>query len=130
MPYVQQFSFSIQRQLPGNTLIDVAYVGSRSMAQSTAKGFNEVGVDVLNQGNPFLGGNPNFLNQQVPNPFAGLIPGTGLNNTTVARTQLLRPYPQFTGFSIEQLNDGRIWYNSLQVTATKRYSHGLAFTST
>jgi len=130
VPYVHQFSFGIQRQLPGNILIDAAYVGSRSMAQGTAKGFNEVGVDVLNRGNPFLGGDPNFLNQQVPNPFAGLIPGTGLNNTTVARTQLLRPFPQFTGFNIEQLNDGRIWYNSLQVTATKRYSHGLAFTST
>ncbi len=130
VPYVHQFSFGIQRQLPGNTLIDVAYVGSRSMAQSASKGFNEVGVEVLNQGNPFLGGNPNFLNQQVPNPFAGLIPGTGLDNATTARTQLLRPFPQFTGFNSEQLNTGRIWYNSLQVTATKRYSQGLAFTST
>lgn len=130
VPYVHQFSFGIQRQLPANILLDVAYVGSRSMAQSTSKGVNEVGVDVLNQGNPFLGGNPNFLNQQVPNPFAGLIPGTGLDNSTVARTQLLRPYPQFTGFSVEQLNTGRIWYNSLQVTATKRYSHGVTFTTT
>ncbi|MGH9671872.1 MAG: hypothetical protein ACRD44_01725, partial [Bryobacteraceae bacterium] len=130
VPYVHQFSVGFQRQLPGNILIDVSYVGSRSMAQGASKGFNEVSVDVLNQGNPAVGGNPNFLNQQVPNPFAGLIPGTGLDNTTVARTQLLRPYPQFTGFNSEQLNTGRIWYNSLQVTATKRYSHGLSFTST
>ena len=100
------------------------------MAQSTSKGFNEVSVDTLNLGNPAIGGNANFLNQQVPNPFAGLIPGTGLDNATVARSQLLRPYPQFTGFSTEQLNTGNIWYNSLQVTATKRYSHGLSFTTT
>ena len=84
----------------------------------------------LNQGNPAIGGNPNFLNQQVPNPFAGLIPGTGLDNVTVARSQLLRPFPQFTGFNVEQLNTGRIWYNSLQVTATKRYAKGLSFTTT
>ena len=130
VPYVHQFSFGIQRQLPGNILLDAAYVGSRSMAQSTTKGFNEVSADVQARGNPFLGGDQNFLNQQVPNPFAGLIPGTGLNNATTARSQLLRPYPQFTGFNIEQLNTGRIWYNSLQVTATKRYSHGLSFTTT
>ena len=110
--------------------MDVSYVGSRSMAQSASRGFNEVSVATLNLGNPAIGGNPNFLNQQVPNPFAGLIPGTGLNNSTVPRSQLLRPFPQFTSFNSEQLNTGRIWYNSLQVTATKRYSHGLSFTST
>ena len=130
VPYVHQFSFGIQRQLPGNILLDVSYVGSRSMAQSTSKGFNEVSLDTLNLGNPAIGGNANFLNQQVPNPFAGLIPGTGLDNATVPRSQLLRPYPQFTGFNVEQLNTGKIWYNSLQVTATKRYSHGLSFTTT
>ncbi len=130
VPYVHQFSFGMQRQVPGNILLDVSYVGSRSMAQSTSKGFNEVSVDTLNLGNPAIGGNANFLNQQVPNPFAGLIPGTGLDNATVARSQLLRPYPQFTGFNVEQLNTGKIWYNSLQVTATKRYSHGLSFTTT
>ena len=130
VPYVHQFSFGIQRQLPGNILIDVSYVGSRSMAQSATRGFNEVSVETLNQGNPAIGGNPNFLNQQVPNPFAGLIPGTGLDNVTVARSQLLRPFPQFTGFNVEQLNTGRIWYNSLQVTATKRYAKGLSFTTT
>lgn len=130
VPYVHQFSFGIQRQLPGAILLDVAYVGSRSMAQSTTKGYNEISEELMNQGNPFLGGNPNTLNQQVPNPFANLIPGTGLNSANVPRNQLLRPYPQFTGFNVQQLNTGRIWYNSLQVTATKRYSQGFSFTST
>jgi hypothetical protein len=130
VPYVHQFSFGIQRQLPGAILLDVAYVGSRSMAQATTQGFNEISEALMNTGNPFLGGNPNTLNQQVPNPFAGLIPGTGLNNANVPRNQLLRPFPQFTGFNVQQLNTGRIWYNSLQVTATKRYSHGFSFTST
>ncbi|MBL8231403.1 MAG: carboxypeptidase regulatory-like domain-containing protein [Bryobacterales bacterium] len=129
-PYVHQFSFSIQRQLPMQILLDAAYVGSRSMAQNTVRGYNEIPVEVLNQGNPAIGGNPNTLNQAVANPFAGLIPGTGLNNATVPRQQLLRPFPQFTGFSVEALNTGRIWYNSLQLTATKRYSNGFFFTTT
>ena len=130
IPYVHQFSFSIQRQLPWRILVDVGYVGSRSMAQTTNKGFNEVSVQELNRANPSLGGNPNYLNDAVPNPFGGLIPGTGLNNATVPRQQLLRPFPQFTGFNVEALNTGRIWYNSLQVIATKRYSSGFFFTTT
>jgi hypothetical protein len=129
-PYVHQFSFSIQRQLPMQVLLDAAYVGSRSMAQSTVVGFNEIPVEALNRGNPSIGGDPNTLNQAVPNPFAGLIPGTGLNNPTVPRQQLLRPFPQFTSFNVEALNTGRIWYNSLQLTATKRYSNGFFFTTT
>jgi hypothetical protein len=129
-PYVHQFSFSVQRQLPWRILLDVGYVGSRSMAQTTNRGFNEVSVEQLNRANPALGGNPNYLNDPVPNPFAGLIPGTGLNNATVPRQQLLRPFPQFTGFNVEAQNTGRIWYNSLQVIATKRYSHGFFFTTT
>jgi hypothetical protein len=129
-PYVHQFSFSIQRQLPFRILLDAAYVGSRSMEQSTTRGFNEVPVEILNRGNPSIGGIPNFLNEAVPNPFAGLIPGTSLNNATVPRSQLLRPFPQFTGFNVEALNTGRIWYNSLQVTATRRYSNGFFFTTT
>jgi hypothetical protein len=129
-PYVHQFSFSIQRQLPLSILLEAAYVGSRSMQQLTNKGVNEIPVEALNRGNPSLGGDPNYLNQSVPNPFAGLLPGTGLNGATVPRQQLLRPFPQFTSFNVEALNTGRIWYNSLQVSATKRYSKGLFFTTT
>jgi hypothetical protein len=129
-PYVHQFSLAIQRQLPLNIMLEAAYVGSRSMAQTTNRGYNEVPVEVLNRGNPWLGGDPNYVNQAVPNPFEGLIPGTGLNNPTVPRQQLLRPFPQFTGFNVEALNTGRIWYNSLQVTAIKRYARGFFFTTT
>lgn len=127
-PYVHQFSFGIQRQLPGNTLVDVAYVGSRTRAATVSKGVNEISVESLALGDITKGGNPNYLNEQVPNPFAGLIPGTGLNNATVSRQQLLRPFPQFTGFSMQERNDGQIWYNSMQLTITKRYSRGLGFT--
>lgn len=128
--YVHQFSFGIQRQLPGNIALDMSYVGSRTLSVPVGKGVNEPGVDVLDKGNPQKGGNPNYLNEQLPNPFAGLVPGTGLNNSTTSRFQLLRPYPQFTGFSIGQLNDGRLWYNSFQMTMEKRYSRGFMATVT
>jgi hypothetical protein len=127
VPYVHQFSFGIQRQLPGQIKLDVAYAGSRSMAAAVSKGINEVSVETLALGDRNKGGDPNYLNQQIPNPFQNLIPGTALNNATTSRQQLLRPFPEFTGFNMMDRNDGRVWYNSLQVVVEKRYSHGLSF---
>src|SRR5262249_15504251 len=66
----------------------------------------------------------------VPNPFAGLVPGTSLNGATVSRSQLFRPFPQFGGITMLDRNDGRIWYDSLQVSLEKRYSRGLTFVTT
>src|SRR5688572_6776637 len=109
-------------------LLDVAYVGSRSLQQPLLKGFNSLSVEDLNRANPALGGNPNYLTTRVPNPFAGLLPGTSINDATVPRSQLLRPFPQFGAFDVQQLNTGHLWYNALQVSLTKRYSHGLSFT--
>ena len=38
----------------------------------------------------------NRLTANVANPFAGLLPGTTLNGSTVQLQQLLLPFPQFT----------------------------------
>ena len=76
---------------------------------------------------PSLGGNTGYLNVTFPNPFAGLVPGQGLNAATVARSQLLRPYPQFTQFSMNRLNLGSAYYNALETSATRRYSNGVMF---
>lgn len=130
VPYVQQFSFGIQRQLPGNMTLDMSYVGSRTKSAIVSKPVNELSLADLALGDPTKGGNPNYLNAQVPNPFAGLIPGTSFNNTTIARSQLLRPFPAFASFNMTDRNDGKIWYNSLQVTLDKRFSHGVNFLAT
>ena len=41
-----------------------------------------------------------------PNPFRGLLPGTGFNNATIARSQLLRPFPAFGDINTTN-NDGK-----------------------
>src|SRR6185369_5654496 len=41
----------------------------------------------------------------------------------------LRPFPEFGGISVTQLNTGKVWYNSLQLSAQKRYSRGLTFSA-
>ena len=64
-----------------------------------------------------------FLSAQVPNPFRGLLPGTGLNGATVERQQLLRPFPHFTSLLSERY-DGEATYNSLQLRIERRFSQG------
>jgi hypothetical protein len=125
--YVHQFSFGIQRELPGRITIDASYVAARTREAIVSKPFNELSLENLALGDSTRGGDPNYLNQRVPNPFENLLPGTALNSATITRQQLLRPYPQFTGFDMMDLNDGAVWYNSLQVAVEKRYSHGLTF---
>jgi hypothetical protein len=126
--YVQSFSFGVQRQLPGLVSIDVSYVGTRTVGAGTTKAYNALSVQNLALGDASQGGNPNYLTAQVPNPFAGLLPGTSLNNATVTRQQLLLPFPQFTSFNMQDYNVGKVWYNALQITVQKRYQHGLTFT--
>jgi len=49
---------------------------------------------------------------------------------TISQFQLARPFPQFGGIGEEGRNDGRIDYNSLQVTFEKRARAGLNLTMT
>lgn len=66
----------------------------------------------------------------MPNPFAGLLPGTPLNGGTIAVSQLLMPYPQFSGVTEQYNNAGGSYYESLHAGLRKRISHGLTITST
>jgi hypothetical protein len=57
----------------------------------------------------------------------GLLPGTGINDDKVVRSQLLRPFPQFAGLTEDRRTIGRAWYNSLQVRLEKRLASGLHY---
>jgi hypothetical protein len=67
------------------------------------------------------------LNQQVPNPFYGIVNNGVLTQRTVSRAQLLRPYPQFTDVIPLYASGAKSRYNALQVTGRKRISQGLTF---
>jgi hypothetical protein len=119
IPYVHQFSVGFQRELPWQVVVDASYVGSRTRGYPVAKGINEITEAQLATGTAML--------VQVPNPFAGLLPGTTMNGATVPVQQLLRPYPQFTGISEDRRPIGEIDYDALQMSINKRLSHGLQF---
>lgn len=56
-PYAQQWSFSVQRELPGNLLGSVAYVGSKGTHLTTELQVNQL-VPLNAVENPFLPGQP------------------------------------------------------------------------
>jgi hypothetical protein len=121
IPMNHQYSFGIQHEIPWGMVLDVSYIGSRTRNLVTAQNINEVSASDLAQGAA-------YLNAQVPNPMAGLIPSNAaLNGATIVRSQLLRPFPQFTGLTEDRKTIGRAWYNSLQARVEKRLSNGLHF---
>jgi hypothetical protein len=118
--HVHQFSAGLQRELPWGMVLDLSYIGSRSRALSIGRAINEPSATEITRGAV-------YLEERLPNPFAGLVPGTGLNETLVSRYQLLRPYSQYGGITEGSLPLGRSWYNSMQVRVEKRLSNGLHF---
>jgi len=133
VPYVHQFSFGFQYQLPWESKLEVSYVGNRTLKLQTTKGFNEPDLAFRQRCNPLEGGNPVFCNEGLPNPFRGLAPFAGTNHftsNTLSRFNLARPYPHYGGITEVTRNDGRIDYNSLQVTFEKRALNGLNIIST
>jgi hypothetical protein len=133
-PYVHQFSFSVQRLLPWRTTVEMSYVGSRTRKeQSSTNQFNDMRLADRDRCDVTKGGSANYCNEQVPNPFyqvAGFEGTSRFTSPTIARSELLRPFPQYTGFTMWERNDGKIWYNSAQLMVNKRMSDGITLAGT
>jgi len=119
-PYTQQFNAGIQRQFK-SWLLDVGYVGSR--------GVNQYINIQANQLEPSLYARGAALNQQVPNPFLGLVPRGPFSAPTLAQGQLLRPFPQFTDVQYNTVSAGQMNYNALQTKLERRFSNGFSLLS-
>jgi hypothetical protein len=120
----QRWQLSLEREFPGQWLLELAYVGNHGYDLTTE-------TDALNAiPRSFLSTAPvrdqatiDFLTASVSNPFQGLAPGTNLNSATIQRQQLLRPFPQFGNIHTRR-DDGSSSYHSAQVRVEKRFSQG------
>lgn len=119
-PQFHNWQLNIQRELPSRSLIEVAYVGSRGIHL-----INTIAGEQLNQLNPQFFSQGTQLTQAVENPFFGQLSGP-LGGRTVARQQLLRPYPQYTGVTRNTPAYGNSVYHSVQIRFEKRMAAGLA----
>ena len=117
----QQFSTGFQVVLPHSISFEAAYVGNLSQRLAISRNINQYPDQYLALGNR--------LNTRVPNPFYGVItdPTSSLSQSTTTVSQLLKPFPQYTGLTQSALPYGRSNYNSLQVQLSKRMAKGLTF---
>jgi hypothetical protein len=121
-PYSHQYSFDIQRELPGSMLLEVGYVGNQTRKLPLTAGVNYLPTAQMGQAS-------SYYTTQVPNPMAGLIPlAPALNGTTIQRQYLLYAYPQYGGgFNLNDVPMGKQRYDSAQIKVTRRFSKGLTF---
>lgn len=118
--YNQQWNFTLQRQLAGELLIEAGYAANKGTRIPISIDWNQLHPQYQSLGAA--------LNQQVPNPFFGIADVGILAQRTVARSQLLRPYPQYTSVSTNSpalaQNMGSSIYHSLILRAEKRFAKG------
>ena len=141
-PYSVRWDFSIQHQLPGQLVVEVAYIGNHAIHLPISTQLNYIPRQYLSTSPTRDQNTINNLSASVPNPFKGLLPNSGsLNGSTIPLSQLLVPYPQYVAPAVptpttpangivEQGNGaGSSYYESLDVRVQKRYTNGLTLIS-
>lgn len=132
-PFVQDYTLGIQYALTKNDVLDIAYIGNKgtNLPVSGSLDQNQLPDELITQAaqtTASTGTNPLFT--LVPNPFytpttQAANGGCGLQGQVVAQYQLERPFPEYCDIYNQQVPIGFDTYNSLMVTWTHRFSHGL-----
>lgn len=132
--YTMQWNFNLQRELPGQMVIDVGYVGTQSvglLANEIRRPF-QLPYSVLALGDT-LG---SWVNNDASIPAAAKAMGArypyGNDGEWIPVWQTLSPYPTVIYWSALyswNVPLGFSNYQALQIQWNKRYSHGLQFTS-
>lgn len=122
MPMTQIWRFDVQHELPGATVLELAYVGTRG-THLTAPGLtnlNQVDAKYLSLGSVLNANVTSAAAQQ-----AGIqLPYSGFTGTV---RQALRPYPQVLTITSAQDKGGSSEYHSFQVKVQKRFAKGLQY---
>jgi hypothetical protein len=125
---LMRYLVNVQRELPGQWLLEAGYVGSHGYHLTTNEELNSIPAQYLSTSRVRDQAVIDFLSQQFPNPFAGILP-TGNTGANVARSQLLRPFPQFNNVPTNG-TDGTSQYDSAQVRIERRFAKGYAIMAT
>jgi hypothetical protein len=122
-PYYTRWQLGAQRDFGSGWKVELMYVGSRGRNLPVQRAANNIPVGYLSTSRIRDVANESFLTQNVTSPFNGLLAGSTINGATVQRQQLLRPFPEFGTFNIEE-NAGSDSYKSGTLAIQKRFNSG------
>ena len=115
--YSVQWNLNVQRELPGQMLVEVGYAGNRGLKLQQDLELNQLPDSALVLGDG--------LRTQVANPFFGQITTGSLASATVPRAQLLRPYPHFLSVVSTNASFASSTYHALMGSLQRRFSSGV-----
>ncbi len=135
-PYMLNWNIGIERQLPGNIVVQASYVANHSLRWATtySHNLNQLTPDQIRAGVAKYG-DSGFDSANYDNPFFSLIgpggkyedPGSGYFYPLTSAQALTMRYPQFPCACLAWPADGNSIYNSFQLRVEKRVSRGLTF---
>jgi outer membrane receptor protein involved in Fe transport len=115
--YSQQWSFSVQQQLPGDWMVELGYMGNRGVSLPASRTYMYLPEAARKLGTQ--------LQTQVANPYASLVSVGTLSQPTVTQATLLNTYPQFTSASgLDSWADSI--YHAATLRAEKRFAKGFS----
>jgi len=126
-PYVQAWNLNVQRQLPWDMLLTVAYVGNRAIhLPSSLELSNQPNPSVLKYGSLLAEpvNSPDAIAAGIKIPYPDFIQQFGGGATV---EQALTPFPQYAGYYPAYEMDGTAFYNAFQVQAEKRFTSGFSY---
>jgi hypothetical protein len=125
--YNIRWTFDIQQELSKNTTLEVGYIGNHGIHLTNNFSFGALPVKFLSTSptrDAAQVANASALSTTVTNPFAGLLPGTSLNGSTISVSNLLRPYPEFSGVTENNMNSGGSYFHQINARLSRRLSGG------
>jgi hypothetical protein len=103
-PTLQRYSLGIQTQLVNDLVLDISYTGARDTHLLRSRSINQ--AELASASNPIR----------------------GITTNTVANIAQRVPFLGFTSAALTDIEpSGAAWYNALNVSLEKRFSHGLQF---
>jgi hypothetical protein len=126
--YNIRWTFDVQRELSKNTTLEVGYIGNHGIHLVNNFSMGALPVQYLSTSltrDASQVANASALSATVANPFAGLLPGTSLNGSTISVSNLLRPFPEFASVTENNMNSGGSYFHQGSMRLSRRLAKGM-----